>query len=76
MTHLSVTFRTEGKPTNYYNQTRRGLMYVIPSTQFDSESEKSLSSHSLDSSNWESDISVKVVFKKLFANMTSTSQVK
>ena len=61
---------------NYYDQTHRGLKYTTPSVQSNSESGKPLPSHFLDSSDWESDISVEVVFKKLFANMTSTSQVE
>jgi len=63
-------FMLKGKSTNYYDQTRRGLGYIMPSTQSDSEFEESLSSHSSDPSDWEFDVSVGVVFKKLFANMT------
>ena len=69
-------FILKKKSVNYYDQTRRGLGYITPSVQSDSESEKSLPSHSLDSSNWESDVSVGVAFKKLFVNMASTNQVE
>jgi len=69
-------FVPKGKPANCYDQTRRGLRYVTPSIQSDSESEKSPPSHSSDSSDWESDISVGVAFKKNFTNMASTNQVE
>ena len=68
-------FVQKEKPANYYDQTHMGLGYIIPSVRSDSESEKSLPSHSSDSSDWESDVSVGVAFKKIFINMTSTSQV-
>ena len=64
-------FVPKGKPANYYDQTHRGLGYTTPSIQSNSESEKSLLSHFSNSSDWESDISVGVGFKKLFINMTS-----
>jgi len=70
------SFVPKVKPTNYYDQTRRGLEYVIPSIQSDLGSEKSMSSHSSDSSDWESDVSMGVAFKELFANMSSISQVE
>jgi len=35
-----------------------------------------MSSHSSDSSDWESDVSMGVAFKELFANMSSISQVE
>jgi len=53
---LLQPFVLKENPANYYDQTRRGLGYVTPSTR--SESEESLSSHSLDSSDWESDVSL------------------
>ena len=52
------------------------LGYVTPSPQLESESDESLPLQSSDPSNWDSDISVGVVFKKLFANMTSISQAE
>ena len=44
--------------------------------QSDLEFKRPLLSHSLDSSEWESDVSMEVAFKKLFVNMASTSQVE
>jgi len=52
------------------------LGYITPSTQSDPEFERPLLSHSSDSSEWKSDVSVRVAFKKLFINMASTSQVE
>ena len=69
------SFMSKRKPTNYYDLTRKRLGYVIPSTQSELESDKFLPSYSSDSSDWESYVSVGVVFKTLFANMTSISQV-
>ena len=43
-------FVLKEKPANYYDQTRMGLGYTIPSVQSDSESKKSLPSHSSYSS--------------------------
>ena len=39
-------FVPKRKLVDYYDQTRKGLGYVTPSIQSDSESEKSLPSHS------------------------------
>ena len=66
-------FVPKEKPANYCDQTRRGLGYTTPSVQSDSESEKSLPSHSSDSLNWESDVCVGVA---CFVNMTLTNQVE
>jgi len=52
------------------------LGYITPSAQSDPEFERPLLSHSSDSSEWEFDVSMGVAFKKLFVNMTSTSQVE
>jgi len=62
------------KSTNYYDQIRRGLGHVTPSTHSESEFDEFLRSHSSDSSDWESDVGA--VFKTLFTNMTSISQVE
>ena len=43
-----LPFVPKGKPANYYDQTRRGLGYVTPSVQSESESEESLPSHYSD----------------------------
>jgi len=50
--HLQPFIQKE-KPTNYFDQTHRGLGYVTPPTMSDSEEESncSLPSHSSDSSN-------------------------
>jgi len=69
-------FVKEGKPTNYCDLTRKGLGYLTPSPQIESESDKSLPSWSSDLSSWNFDISLGVVFKKLFANMTSIGQAE
>jgi len=52
------------------------LGYVTPPAPFQSEEEDSLPSHSSISSEWESDISVGVLFKNLFVNMTSINQLE
>ena len=70
------SFVPKEKPANYYDQTHRGLGYTTPSIQFDLESEKPLPSHSLDSSDWESNVNVGDAFKKLVVNMRSTIQVE
>jgi len=74
--HPSHPFVPKAKPANYYDQIHRGLGYTTPSIQSDLKSEKPLSSHSSYSSDWASDVSVRVSFKKLFVNMTSTSQIE
>ena len=68
---LLQPFVLEGKPANYHVRTHRRLGYVTPLPQSESESDESLSSQSSDSSNWDSDINVRVVFKKLYTNMIS-----
>jgi len=69
-------FVPEGKSANYYDRTCRGLGFVTPSSQSESKSDESLPSQSSESSNWNSNISVWVVFKKLYAKMTFISQAK
>jgi len=66
-------FEPKENPTNYYNQTRRGLEYVTPPTQSELETDKSLPSHSSYSSDLELNISVVVIFKNLFVNLTLIS---
>jgi len=73
---LLWTFVLKGKPTNYYNKTRRGLGYVIPPALFQSEEDKSLLSLSSILSECKSDVSVGVLFKNLFVNMTSINQLE
>jgi len=68
-------FVPEGKPVNYYDRTREGWN-MPPPPYSESESDESLPSQSSDSSSWDSDISVGVIFEKLFANMTSISQAE
>ena len=62
---------SKGKLANYYDKTRRGLGYVIPPTPLQSEEDKSFPSYSSTSSEGESDVSVGVLFKNLFVNITS-----
>ena len=71
-------FVPKGKPPNYYDRTRRGLGYVTPLEQSESEDE-SISptrSQSSSSSGWESNVSVGLVFKNLSVNMTSASHIE
>ena len=70
------SFIPEGKLPNYYDRTRKGLGYITPPLQSKLESEGSLPSQSSDSSSWDFDGSVVVVFKKLFVDMTYISQTK
>jgi len=62
--------------SNYYDQTNKGLGYVTPPARSESDTDESLPSHSSNLSDWESDVSVGLVFKNLFANMASISQVE
>ena len=71
---LLWTFVPKGKPVDYYDKTCRGLGYITPPIQ--SQSETALPSHSSSSSEWESDVSVRVVFKNLFVNVTSINQLE
>jgi len=73
---LLRTFVSKGKLANYYDKTHRGLGYVTPPTQFQSKRDESLPSHSSSSSEWETDVSVGVIFKNLFVNMTSINQLE
>jgi len=65
-------FVPRGKPANYYDNTRRGLGYVTPTppAMVQSEDNKSTPSHSASSSEWDSNVSVGVMFKGLTVNMT------
>ena len=72
---LLRTFMLKGKPANYYDKKCRGLGYVTPPALFQSEEDESLPSSSI-SSGWESDVSVGVLFKNLFVNMTSINQLE
>jgi len=76
MAHSFAALFTKRKAANYHDQICKGLRYVIISTQSECRTEESLPSHSSDSSSWKSSVSVGVVFKKLFANMTPISQVE
>jgi len=71
-------FVPKGKPPNYYDKTHRGLEYVTPppSTSFQSEDNKPIPSQSTTSSEWESDVSTRMLFKNLSINMTSISQLE
>jgi len=73
---LLRTFVPKGKPTNYYDKTRKGLGYITPPTQSQSEGDESLPSYSSCLSEWESDVSVGVLFKNLFVNTTSINQLE
>jgi len=71
-------FVPRGKPTNYYDNTRRGLGYVTPTppVTVQSEDNKPTPSHSASSSEWDSDVSVGMLFKEITVNMTSSSQLE
>jgi len=68
----------KGKPTNYYDKTRSGLGYVTPPppTSFQFKDNKPIPSRSASSSEWESDVSVGMLFKNLSVNMISVSQLE
>ena len=70
------SFVPNGKPANYYDRTHRGLGYVTQPPKLESEFDESLPSQLSNSSNWDFDISMGVVFKKLIANITSISQAE
>ena len=76
MMHPFITFRAEREACQLLQSNSQGVGIFTPSTQSDSESEVSLPPQFSDSLDWESDVSVGVVFKKFFANMTSTNQVE
>ena len=73
---LLRTFVSKGKPANYNDKTCRGLGYIIPPTQSQSEENESLPSHSSSSSEWELDVNVGVLLKNLFVNITSINQLE
>jgi len=73
---LLLTFVPTGKPTNYYYKTHREFGYVTSPALFQSEEDKYLPSHLSISSKWESDVSMGVLFKNLFVNMTSINQLE
>ena len=73
---LLQTFVPKGKPTNYYDKICKELGYVTPPTLLQSEDGESLPSHSATSSEWESDVSMGMLFKNLFVNMTSIDQLE
>jgi len=52
------------------------LGYITPPAQYQSEGDESLPSHFSSLSEWESDVSVGVLFKNLFVNMTSINQLE
>jgi len=52
------------------------LGYVTPPTLLQSEDDESFPLHFATSSEWESDVSVGMLFKNLFVNMTSIDQLE
>jgi len=66
----------KGKPVNYYDKTHRGLGYVTPPTLFQSEDNESIPSCSASSSEWESDVSIGMLFKSPSINMTSINRLE
>ena len=75
---LLRNFVPKGKPANYYDNTRRGLGYVTPTppATVKSKDDEPIPSHSTSSSEWDSDVSVGVMFENLTVNMTSSSQLE
>jgi len=73
---LLRTFMLKGKPANYYDKTHRGLGYVTSPTLLQFEDDESIQSLSTTSSEWESDVSVGMLFKNLSVNMTSIDQLE
>ena len=71
-------FVPKGKPAYFYDKTRRGLGYVTPPppTSFQFKDNKPIPSRSASSSEWESDVSVGMLFKNLSVNMISVSQLE
>jgi len=71
-------FVPKGKPANYYDKTRRGLGYVTPlsPTSFQSKDNKPIPSRFASSSEWESDVSVGMLFKILSVSITLISQLE
>ena len=71
-------FVPKGKPANYYDSIRRGLGYVTPtsSATVQVKDNEPIPSHSASSSEWDSDVSVRVMFKNLTVNMTLSSQLE
>ena len=74
--HTFATFCTGRKATQLLWLHTQGIGICHSTFPVRIISDESLSSQSSDSSSWDSHISVGVVFKKLFANMTSISQAE
>ena len=70
---LIRTFVPKGKPANFYDSTGRGLGYVTPtsSATVQAKDDEPIPSHSASSSEWDSDVSVGMMFENLTANMLS-----
>ena len=68
----------KGKPANYYDNTRRGLGYVTPtpSATVQFKDDELIPYYFVSSSEWDSDVSVGMMFKNLTINMTSSSQLE
>ena len=75
---LLRNFVPKGKPANYYDNTRRGLGYVTPTSlaTVQLKDDEPIPSHSVSSSEWDSDVSVGGMFENLTVNMTSSSQLE
>jgi len=71
-------FVPKGKPTNYYDKTHRGLGYVTlpPPTLFQSEYNESIPSRSVSSSEWESNVSIGMLFRNPSFNMALIGQLE
>jgi len=75
---LLRNFVPKGKPVNYYDNTRRGLRYVTPTSPstVQLKDDEPIPSHSASSSEWASDVSMRMMFENLTVNMTSSSQLE
>lgn len=67
-------FMPKWKKFNYCHRTERGLEYAMPNTPI--EPMRNISTHSYESSNWNSDTSVSNVLRTLPANMISLSHIQ
>jgi len=68
----------KGKLANYYAKTHRGLGYVTspPPTSLQFEDDESIPLRLASSSEWESDVSTRMLFKNLSVNMTLINRLE
>ena len=60
------SFTPKGKPLYYYHKTRRGFGYVSTPPLLENETDNCLcQDHSSGTSSWESDVSIRTLFKNM-----------